>query len=214
MLPCTLNYNCDLNLRVIPSLIALALKKPPIFYNLSLHSKMDPVSFITSTLAIVGPTIKAVQMLNDYVSKYKAADLSIASLRVECSCIRVALLQIQKVFTSDTGHNVDDVFEDYLLIDFQQTLGVCSQLFSILRERLAQTGLEDLNDSNEPNLTSKIRYMLKASEVVDLTNNIRGLSGSLNILLTAFSWYSILCSTLATPANISTVRHREKLIML
>jgi len=129
------------------------------------HAEMDPLSITTGVLTIVIRTIGVIQSCSDYASKYSISDLAIASMRTECSSIRVALLQIQNLVSREPNRSPEERFESYLLIEYEAVLGACSQTFSILNTRLAQIGLDRLNDQNEAAFSSKLRYMWKESQI-------------------------------------------------
>ena len=150
---------------------------------------MDPLSITTGVLTLVVRGISAVQSCQNYVTKYKIADLSIASVRTECSSIRIALLQIQRLISQDPHRPAEDRFEEYLLEEYQAVLGACSLTFSILHERLTALGVDGLNQRNGSDFGSKLRYMWNESQMEMVRQNIRGQAIAISLLLTAFQSY-------------------------
>ena len=156
------------------------------FLNFTHYTEMDPLSITTGVLTIVVRTIGVIQSCSNYASKYNISDLAIASIRTECSSIRVALLQIQNVVSRDPNRSAKERFESCLLIEYEAVLGACSQTFSILNTRLGQIGLDRLNDQNESAFGSKLRHMWKESQIDTLRDNVRGLAIAINLLVNAF----------------------------
>jgi hypothetical protein len=147
---------------------------------------MDPLSITAGVLAIVAHTINALQSCQNYVTTYKIADLSIASIRTECSSIRVALLQIRSLISRNPDRDVSDRFDRDVLEEYEAVLGACSLTFAILKERFAGLGLDGLNKRNESDFGTKLRYMWNEPQMDMIRQNIRGQAIAINLLLTAF----------------------------
>jgi hypothetical protein len=105
----------------------------------------DPLTIVTGTLAIVGHAIQGVQAISGYVNKYNLADLTIASMMMECSAIRMALLQIQRLIVDKTllSTQAGDDHAKYILEDFEGVLSACSLTFAVLSQHCCaqQTGM-------------------------------------------------------------------------
>jgi len=152
---------------------------------------MDPLSITVSVLAIVGRSITTIQACQKNVSKYQAADLSMTSMRTECSAIKVALAQIERLITRDKRRNVADRFEDYVLEEHDSVLNDCLLTFNILNEHLSALGLDREGESNESSLLSKIKFIWNEPQMETLRGNIRGQANAIGILLLAFQAYVI-----------------------
>jgi hypothetical protein len=147
----------------------------------------DPLTIVTATLSLVGHAIQGVQAISSYVSKYKIADLTIVSMTTECSTIRMALLQIQRLILDKKilqPSEVGDGHVAYILDDFQGVLGACSFTFETLNQRLASFDLQGVNKHNESTFMAKIKAVWNEDEMSLLRNNIRGLSEAVTLLLT------------------------------
>jgi hypothetical protein len=150
---------------------------------------MDPLSITTGVLTLVTRSIGAIQTCQTYATKYKLADLSIASVRTECAAIRVALLQTQNLIPrkqSKDGKQVPQQFEQYVLEEYEAVLSACSLTFSLLNERLESMGLNGLNARNESDAASKLRYMWNEATMETIVQNITRQATAINLLLMAF----------------------------
>jgi hypothetical protein len=118
---------------------------------------------------------------------YNLADLTIASVTTECSAIRIALLQIQrlilekKILQSTTARNDH---ASYILEDFQRVLGACSFTFAALNQRLTSLDLQSASKHNDSTFMAKVKAVWNEDEMALLRNNIRGLSEAIVLLLT------------------------------
>ena len=149
----------------------------------------DPFSITVGVVGLVVQSIKAVQSLQNYVSKYRIADLSIATTRTECSTIRIALLQIQDLLIQNkSASQVDhsDSFGAYALGEYEDVLSACSIAFSVLNERLTELNVASLDKNNESSFRSKLIAVWNDDEMNVLRQNIRGQAIAINLLLSAF----------------------------
>ena len=150
----------------------------------------DPLSIATGVLSIVGNSIKAIQTIDGYASKYANADVDIAALRNECATVRLALLQIQlvqsrpRVETRTNGAISAEIREDY-----DNVLGSCATIFSVLHERLKSFNLQALQKVNKATAGAKLKYTWNEQQIEILRTNIRGLVSALSLLLTALQRY-------------------------
>jgi hypothetical protein len=73
--------------------------------------------------------------------------------------------------------------------DYEAVLGACSLTFAILSQHLEKLGLGGLNQKNESDVHSKLRYLWNESEMEMIRQNIRGQATAISLLLTAFQSY-------------------------
>jgi hypothetical protein len=150
----------------------------------------DPLSITIGVVSLVAQSIKAVQTIQTYVSKYKIANLSIAAMCTECSTIRVALLQIQDLLTQSKFSlqaDVEDSFAAYVLEEeYERVLSACSLTFSILNERLTKLNLQSFDKNYESSFKSKFNAVWNEDEMNLLRQNIQGQAVAINLLLSAF----------------------------
>jgi hypothetical protein len=147
----------------------------------------DPLTIVTGTISLVGHAIQGVQAISSYVGKYKIADLTIASMTTECSTIRLALSQIQRLILDKKilqSPEAGDEHASYILDDFQRVLGACSFTFAALNQRLASLDLQGINKYNESTFMAKVKAVWNEDEMSVLRHNIRGLSDAISLLLT------------------------------
>jgi len=148
----------------------------------------EPLSIATGVVSIVSSSIKGIQTLNGYASTYANADLDIAALLNECSTVRLALLQIQDQRLKSrlwSQIDSDDAYSAAIIEDYDNVLGSCQLVFSLLQERLKKFNLEALNKVDKATAWSKVKYTWKEQGIEKLQSNIHGLVGGLNLLLTA-----------------------------
>ena len=149
----------------------------------------DPFSITAGVVGLVTQGIKAVQTLQNYATKYRIADLSIASTRTECSTIRIALLQIQDLLIQNgtTSHADDnDSFAAHALEEYESVLSACSVVFQVLNERLTELNKQSLDKNNESSFKMKVNAVWNDDELTVLRQNIRGQAIAINLLLSAF----------------------------
>lgn len=140
-------------------------------------------------IGLVAQTVKGVQTIQNYASKFRIADMTIDSTRTECTTIRIALLQIQSLLTRNgTTPEVDsdNTFTAYALEEYEGVLGACSTAFSVLNERLEMMNLERLDKYNRSGFKAKFKAVWNDDEVALLRQNIRGQAIAINLLLSAF----------------------------
>jgi hypothetical protein len=149
----------------------------------------DPFSLTSGVVGLVAQSIKSVQTIQNYVSRYKLADISVNSTRTECSAIRIALSQIQELLVqkdggTDTG--AKDSFASYATEEYEGVLSACSIAFSVLNERLAELNVYGVDKYNESTFISKLNAVWNDEEMNILRQSIRGQAIAINLLLTAF----------------------------
>ncbi|KAE8444344.1 hypothetical protein EG329_000654 [Mollisiaceae sp. DMI_Dod_QoI] len=77
-------------------------------------------------------------------------------------------------------------FEQYMLEEYQALASACSLTFSLLNERLESLVLKGLNEKNENDVVSKLKFMAKEATMETIMQNIRGQASAITLLLTAF----------------------------
>jgi hypothetical protein len=150
---------------------------------------MDPLTITTGVLSAVGSGIKAFQVYQSYATKYNLADLTIVSIRTECSTIRLALSRIHTIIAenetlrsiTDTDEAANEMWEEYGVV-----LGACTLTFNVLNERLSNLGLDQVDEHNLMATKSKIKAVMNSDEMVCLIQNIRGQAQALGLLLQVF----------------------------
>lgn len=149
----------------------------------------DPFSLTRGIVGLVSQSIKSVQTIQSYISRYKLADLSVNSTRTECSTIRIALLQIQDLLVqkdSGTDTGAKDSFASYATEEYESVLSACSIAFSVLNERLTELNVYSVDKYNESTFISKFNAVWNDDEMNILRQSIRGQAIAINLLLTAF----------------------------
>lgn len=149
----------------------------------------DPFSLTAGVIGLVAQSIKSVQTIQNYISRYKLSDLSITSTCVECSAIRVALQQIrdllaQNAFGAAAGSEGSSA--SYAIEEYEGVLSACSLAFSVLNERLTELNVLGLETYNESTLISKLKAVWNDDEMNILRQNIRGQAVAINLLLSPF----------------------------
>ena len=153
---------------------------------------MDPLSITTSVLSRVGTGIKAVQVFQSLATKYSLADLTVISIRTECSSIRLALSQIKVIIarepslrdvscTEESADENREMWEEYRAV-----LDACSLTFDVLSEHLNKLGLDKVDEFNEITAKSRIKAVMNSDEMACLIQNIRGQAQALSLLLQVF----------------------------
>lgn len=147
---------------------------------------MDLLANTNNILTLVGRSISTIQACQKYATKYQAADLSMTSMRTECSAIKVALAQIHKLITRDRRRNINERFEDEVLEEYMSVLDDCLLTFNILNQRLSALGIDKGNEEDESGFRTKVRYVWNEPQMEMLRGNIRGQANAVGILLSAF----------------------------
>jgi hypothetical protein len=150
---------------------------------------MDPLARTTSVLAAVTRTSNTLQVCQRYAAHFKIADLSMASLRAECSTIRLGLHQIKSLITRDVDNALESRFEAYVLEEYEGVLQACSLPFSVLNGHLENLGLAQMKEISRSDFTTKLRLVWSHKQMDAICQNIRGLTGAISILCTAFQSY-------------------------
>ena len=146
----------------------------------------DPFGTSAAAIALVGQTISGLRTINGFISRYRSADLEIASMSTECRTIHIALLQLNSQNNLLRHSNAGDDYSTYIVEEVEGVLGSCVFTFGALKEQLSKLDLQDFNRYNESTVLSKVRAVWNVDEMNTIRNNIRGIAGALNLLLTVF----------------------------
>jgi hypothetical protein len=147
---------------------------------------MDPVSATVKALSLVSRSISIIQACQRYASKYQDAELSMTSLRTECSAINLALSQIKRLIVRDQRRNLKDRFEDYVLVEYESVLTGCQLVFTTFNERISELGLDNENNLKEATFWEKVKYVWNEPQMELLRGGISGQANAVGILLSVF----------------------------
>lgn len=149
---------------------------------------MDPLSITTGVLSVVGQSIKLFQTINGYVNKYKIAELSIASTRITCSTIQLALLKLQDLLIQNQSTAQTDSEDSFAFAiqEYEGVLSACSVAFSLLNQRLTELNIEDLNKHSKSTFTSKFRAVWNDDEMRMVREHVQNQAVAISLLLATF----------------------------
>jgi hypothetical protein len=150
---------------------------------------MDPLSITTGVLSLVGTGIKAIQTFQTVAAKYSLADLTIVSIRTECTSIRLALSQIQGIIAREPSlrdATTPDESGDEMWEEYRVALDACSITFNILSDRLSNLKMDEVDEYNATTAKSRIKAVMNSEEMGCLVQNIRGQALALALLLQVF----------------------------
>lgn len=150
---------------------------------------MDPLSITVSVLSLVARSITTIQTCQSYASKYQGLELSLSSLRTECSAISLALSQIQKLIVRNQRRNVEERFEELVLTEYQSVLSGCQLVFSTLNERLSELGLTNESNLKDITIWSKVKLVWNEPQLASLRGDISSQANAIGILLSVFQAY-------------------------
>lgn len=134
--------------------------------------------------ALVSTGIKSLQVYKQFHSLYTSADLTVVSLRTQCSCIDFALLEIQDLLVEDPRTTDRLTSEGRLGKNFDFVLGACHLTFSLLNEQLGTLVVVAQNEYGQMRTRDKLKSMWNSQEMKDLRNNVQGQAMAVNLLLT------------------------------
>jgi len=177
----------------------------------TLSKDMDPLSITVSVLSLVGRSITTIQTCQRYASKYQDAELSMSSLRTECSAINLALSQIQRLITRDQRRNLKDRFEDYVLVEYESVLTGYQLVFTTFNARASELGLDKDDNLKEATFWEKVKYVWNEPQMESLRGGISGQANAVGILLSVFQalvYFSITLSFLRK-AELIDFQQRE-----
>jgi hypothetical protein len=161
----------------------------------TLGKDMDPLSITVSVLSLVNRSVSTIQTCQSYASKYQDAQLSMISLRTECSAINLALSQIQRLITRDQKRNLKDRFEEYVLVEYESVLTGCQLVFTTFLARASELGLDQEDKLKEATFWEKVKYVWNEPQMQSLRGGISGQANAVGILLSVFQAY----------VNVSTI---------
>lgn len=150
----------------------------------------DPLSIIVGVSSLVATATKALQTINTYRTKYNIQDLSAITIKAQCDCIQVALVQIQSALLGNqhvaARMMCDDSFSGQRLVS---VLGACELTFAVLVSRLLVFNGSLNNKTGHLSRRGKLERLWNESDIAELGQNISRLSDGLNLLLTALNMY-------------------------
>jgi len=143
---------------------------------------MDPLSITASALALLGTCIKGLDLVCQYATEFKLAELKALEMRIECGSVRRALRQIQNQLRLDSALDEEEDLCD-LFYDCKLVFGLLSQ------------NLKPILAENEPGSTlgSRIAGLRHTHEATVLLSMLGSLSRSLALIL---QWQVPLCPIL------------------
>ncbi|RDW75421.1 hypothetical protein BP6252_06563 [Coleophoma cylindrospora] len=152
----------------------------------------EPLSIVVAAASLVATATKALQSINQYRLKYSSQDISAISMKAQCDCIQIALVQIQSALLNNQQMAArmisDDSFTGKRLMS---VLGACELTFAVLVGRLSVFNGSLNDESGLLSRRAKLERLWNESNVVDLSQNISRLSEGLNLLLAAISMKSL-----------------------
>ena len=146
---------------------------------------MDPISITTGVLALVGNSIKLLDIVHTYSSEFQRAELNIRLLSTECKTLQHALIEIDKLCSNkDEANNANP--------SMRIVLGDCEEQFKIILEKLQPFMQHATVGSSPPDLMS-IRARISATwnrqDIDSYRQCIQRQAGLVNLLLNALQLY-------------------------
>lgn len=158
-----------------------------------LFNMTDPLSITSAVLGILGQSIQGIQAVQSLFNQYKIADLTVTATRTECSAIRVALVQIQKLMTNqnlpkhrsgkskDTDDPMSLTFDEY-----EAVISACSLTFAVFNQRIEELDVYGVDTNGKSSTKARLKTLWNDDEMNLLRNNIRGQATAITVLLAAF----------------------------
>lgn len=131
--------------------------------------------------SLVANALKGLRVYQQYHSLYTQAELSIISLRTQCSCIDFALQEIQDIILRTSARLASD---ERLSDKFEFVLGACHMTFALLNERLSKLIVVAQNEYGRLQTKDKLKHLWNSSEMKELRDNIQGQAMAVHLLLT------------------------------
>lgn len=147
----------------------------------------DPLSVSASVVGLVANFTQAAIGCNNLIKSYKGAPIAITSIHTECTVLRIALNQVYAVMTKDLGATSDRMTSDSRLAeDFEIALDGCQLTFQCLDEELRRIlKASDQEEHQQVKWKDRFNYVWNEESMKSILEQMRGLSGAVNLLLTA-----------------------------
>jgi hypothetical protein len=150
---------------------------------------MDPISITGTVVGLVGHSITAIQTCQGYTFKYQTAELSMNSMRTECSAIKLALIQIQRLLSRDQHRPLKDRFDVTVMEEYQSVVSSCQLTFETLNDSLLGLGLGEASNLSESTFRTKWKYLWNEPQTQILRTSISGQQNAIMLLLSIFQAY-------------------------
>ena len=141
---------------------------------------MDPFSLTVGALSIVGISVgTCAKILHDIRSKYKGANLTIASITTECVTIQTALCQIESLTEQDPERYVSRLaLRPDLKTALDTAITGCTTTFAVLEDELDKL-------SGALTRKTKAQYVWNEAVMQELLQQIRIQYQAINFLMMA-----------------------------
>ena len=151
---------------------------------------MDPLTICATVASLVKTCGTAVTTCNGLLNKYKNAPDLLASIRTECTTIKMTLSYIDWLVKRDTDL-LSSQLKDHgpLAETFEVALTGYATTFSLLDAELQQL-YNGNQDDKAYKWKDKMRYMWDENHVKDLLNHMRGLRSAVNLVVAALQMYA------------------------
>lgn len=144
---------------------------------------MDPISITTGVLAMVGNSIKLLDLVHTYSSEFQRAELNVRLLSTECKTLQLALVEIDNLCANQ--NEASGVNSSMRLV-----LADCEEQFKILLEKLQPfTQLVGSARPNEMNIRARISATWKRQDIDTYRQCIQRQAELVNLLLATLQQY-------------------------
>ena len=135
--------------------------------------------------------MQALQTYTGFQSSYGAIELTIASMKTQCSCMGIVLSEIRYLLTHDESKISYLQLGTHLREQFDFVLGACLVVFAILREKLDRLIGDEKPVRRHISMMEKLKLVWNQQEMKDLLQNIQGQAFAVNLLLSALQTSAI-----------------------
>lgn len=152
---------------------------------------MDPLSIPMAVITLIGTSVEIARATNHLHDKYKHAQLTIASISLECSIISTSLTCIQQHMqrASDSADRQISDSSDLREV-FSYALTGCNILFEALVDEIDRL-LQGASDDGKLGWKTRSRYIWKEGTMNDLLGQLRGQQTALTSLMQALQMQSM-----------------------
>ena len=162
---------------------------------------------------LVGGCLQALQAYTGFQSSYGAIELTIASMKTQCSCMGIVLSEIRNLLNHDKNRISRFHQGTQLREQFDFVLGACLVVFAILREKLDRLIGNDEPSERRFSVMEKVKLVWNQQEMKDLLQNIQGQAFAVNLLLSALQTSAMPLAVWLESALTRLGHHRQKCII-
>jgi hypothetical protein len=111
------------------------------------------------------------------------------TMRTECSAIKLALVQIQRLLSRDQYRPLKDRFDVTVMEEYESVLSSCQLTFETLNDSLLSLGLGGGSNLSESTFRTKMKYLWNEPQTQILRTSISGQQNAITLLLSIFQAY-------------------------